>query len=169
MQDSDFDAAWREFADDDARVKAPIRVRHAVMQAWDTAQQNSAQTRRRLNTWLAVTAVASVAVTIVAVVVWHEPSRRGLHETTVSVARVQEAVFDPTSGPLVRLIADPAFENEPLEIVRLRLPRTSLEAIGITLVEPEASSLVDVDVVVGSDGLPRAIQRVRLVVDRNFQ
>jgi len=66
---------------------------------------------------------------------------------------------------MVRLTADPAFETESLQIVRLRVPRASLEVFGVALLEPEASVLVDVDVVVGDDGLPRDIRRIRRVVD----
>lgn len=66
---------------------------------------------------------------------------------------------------MVRLTADPAFETESLQIVRLRVPRVSLEVFGVALLEPEASVLVDVDVVVGDDGLPRDIRRIRRVVD----
>jgi hypothetical protein len=72
------------------------------------------------------------------------------------------------SIPLIRLVADPVFQNEPLTLVRLRLPRTSLAAIGIAFAEPEKASLVDVDVVVGSDGLPRSIQRIQPAIDARF-
>jgi len=47
----------------------------------------------------------------------------------------------------------------------VRVPRTSLRAFGVALIDPDASGLVDVDLVVGSDGLPRDIRRVRPVVD----
>jgi hypothetical protein len=40
----------------------------------------------------------------------------------------------------------------------VRVPRTSLRAFGVALIDPDASGLVDVDLVVGSDGLPRDIR-----------
>jgi hypothetical protein len=77
--------------------------------------------------------------------------------------RLAGAARVETSVPIVRLTADPAFDTESLQIVRLRVPRTSLEVFGVALLEPEASVLVDVDVVVGDDGLPRDIRRIRRV------
>jgi hypothetical protein len=66
---------------------------------------------------------------------------------------------------IVRLTADLTFETESLRVVRLRLPRTSLEAFGVALIDPDTSSLVDIDLVVGDDGLAREILRARPVVD----
>jgi negative regulator of sigma E activity len=90
-------------------------------------------------------------------------SRRAARSAVHSVRRAGAARVD-RSVPAVRLTADPAFESESLQIVRLRVPRTSLEVFGVALLEPEASVLVDVDVVVGDDGLPRDIRRIRPVV-----
>lgn len=52
--------------------------------------------------------------------------------------------------------------HEPLQMVRLRLPRGALQAFGLALLEPDAGGMVDVDVLVGEDGLPRDIRKVRL-------
>jgi hypothetical protein len=67
--------------------------------------------------------------------------------------------------PLLRLAADPMFEAEPLQLVRLRMPRANLEMFGVALLEPDTSGLVDVDVLIGGDGLPRDIRRIRPVLD----
>ena len=90
-------------------------------------------------------------------------SRRAARSAVHPVRHAGAARID-RSVPAVRLTADPAFESESLQIVRLRVPRTSLEVFGVALLEPEASVLVDVDVVVGDDGLPRDIRRIRPVV-----
>jgi hypothetical protein len=89
------------------------------------------------------------------------------HRTGIETAPpVRPTIAHVTNAPVdaFRLIADPTFDTESFEIVRLRLPRTSLEAIGVALIGPEITSLVDVDVVVGGDGLPRAIRSIRPVV-----
>ena len=41
---------------------------------------------------------------------------------------------------------------------------TELRALGIALIEPDASGLVDVDVLVADDGLPRDIRRIQPVM-----
>jgi hypothetical protein len=56
----------------------------------------------------------------------------------------------------------PMRAHEPLQMVRLRLPREALQALGLALLEPDASGMVDVDVLVGEDGLPRDIRKVRI-------
>lgn len=56
----------------------------------------------------------------------------------------------------------PMRAHEPLQMVRLRLPREALQALGLALLEPDARGLVDVDVLVGEDGLPRDIRKVRI-------
>jgi len=74
------------------------------------------------------------------------------------------ALADGSAAP-VALTGEPAFADESLQLVRVRVPRTSLRAFGVALIDPDASGLVDVELVVGSDGLPRDIRRVRPVVD----
>jgi len=58
--------------------------------------------------------------------------------------------------------AGPLQLREPLQMVRLRLPREALQALGLVLLEPDAGGVVDVDVLVGEDGLPRDIRQVRI-------
>jgi hypothetical protein len=148
---SEFEHLWREFARSDANVTAPVRLRDAVMSAWDTAHGEPVSSTRRPRAVRVALAAGLEAVTVLTAVTLREP------ETTV-----RESI------PLIRLVADPVFQNEPLTLVRLRLPRTSLAAIGIAFTEPEKASLVDVDVVVGSDGLPRSIQRIQPAIDARF-
>jgi hypothetical protein len=199
MSDSAFDVALRAFAEDDARVKAPARVRLAVMAAWDAANQERVPTRSARNYFVPGAAALSAAAVLVAIGLalrgGHQRSdrapaletsvARGTPPPTISNQRASTGlggasrhaaagVMHPVrlaraarverSVPMVRLTADPAFETESLQIVRLRVPRASLDVFGVALLEPEASVLVDVDVVVGDDGLPRDIRRIRRVV-----
>ena len=52
-------------------------------------------------------------------------------------------------------------QGESLQLVRLRIPREALQALGVPLFEPEARGLVDVDVLIGEDGLPKDVRWVR--------
>lgn len=56
----------------------------------------------------------------------------------------------------------PPTADEPLQMVRLRLPIEALQALGLAVFELDASGVVDVDVVIGEDGLPRDIRQVRI-------
>jgi hypothetical protein len=82
-------------------------------------------------------------------------------------AAPREASPEPreVAPSIMTLAADPVFDTESLQIVRVRMPRSALRALGIALMEPEAGGLVDVDVLVGGDGLPRDIRRVSAVVE----
>lgn len=73
---------------------------------------------------------------------------------------VNRAVLAELPPPLLRFSPQPIGEAEALQIVRLRLPREALQALGVMLVEPDAEGMVDVDVLVGEDGLARDIRQV---------
>jgi hypothetical protein len=172
MNDSEFDAAWREFAKHDEETTAPERLRQTVMGAWDSAQQTQ---QDRVLAWpgngrrwslVAMLGAVAAVIAVVGITMREKDRDLGSRRTLAEVSRVTETTAPavPSRADVFRLIADPAFETESFEIVRLRLPRTSLEAIGVGLIGPEVTSLVDVDVVVGGDGLPRAIQGIRPVL-----
>ena len=206
--DSDFDSAWRAFADADARVRAPDRIRDAVMAAWDGPREVRGAVRSQHRD--VVRAALAVAATMAITVAWFQfrDSDTSVRDADVAVfrsarpravgggdepdrvatvanpepvrssprlvrraPRVLRDVVPPEtpltggSAPLVALTGEPALGAEPLQLVRVRVPRTSLRAFGVALIDPDASGLVDVDLVVGSDGLPRDIRRVRPVVD----
>ena len=201
MADSDFDVAWREFAESDARIEAPSRVRDAVMAAWNEASAAAPPPPRRYRSaWAAAAALAAATLVLAtgltvlrqrkqpdrttaarAVAVntpTVEPNRRS-HPPSDTPGRFERHRPAPTAAtprrtartrtgaatPLLRLAADPMFEAEPLQLVRLRMPRANLEMFGVALLEPDTSGLVDVDVVIGGDGLPRDIRRIRPVLE----
>lgn len=139
---------WEAFAETDRALCAPRHLDGAVMAAWDAAQAAPRVRHWRQGPFVPIAAAA--VVLIGAVVVWlaaapDEPAGR--------------------SGPVLTLSADPLFDTESLHVVRVRMPRGALRALGVALVEPDASGLVDVDVVVGDDGLPREIRRITAVLE----
>ena len=73
---------------------------------------------------------------------------------------VSRAVLAELPPPLLRFSPQPIGDSEVLQIVRLRLPREALQALGVVLLEPDAEGMVDVDVLVGEDGLARDIRQV---------
>jgi hypothetical protein len=213
MADSDFDVSWRAFAESDARIEAPSRVRDAVMAAWDEASEAVPPSPRRYrHIWTTAAALAAALVLATGLALLRDRGER--HDRTPAPRTVAEnrpeVVPNPSSDPpataapkrratasdvalsgvaqpfraagerparrtararsgaatpLLRLAADPTFEAEPLQLVRLRMARADLEMFGVALLEPDTSGLVDVDVVVGGDGLPRDIRRIRPVLE----
>lgn len=65
---------------------------------------------------------------------------------------------------LVTLAVDPVQESEQLALVHIRVTQDALLSLGIAMNESGASGLVDVEVLVGGDGLPRDIRSMRTVL-----
>lgn len=57
------------------------------------------------------------------------------------------------------LVADPVLDASALCVVRVRMPRSTLAHLGIPIADPEASGSVDLEVLVGEDGIARTIRR----------
>ena len=71
------------------------------------------------------------------------------------------AVLAELPPALMSLGDGPLGPTEVLQIVRLRLPRETLQSLGVVLLEPDAAGVIDIDVLVGEDGLARDIRQVR--------
>ena len=167
MNEQEFEAAYRALIEQDAKVKAPHRLRNDVMARWDVEQRT-----RRAGARSAVASarglVAAAVVLIVAGVVgrYGHPRLEVAPSGTAPARALDSSPFATraASNPIVRLVADPRFETESLQIVRLRLPGASLEPFGIEVQESDQSRLVEVDLLVGDDGLPREIRSIKGVV-----
>lgn len=163
MNEREFEAAYRAFIEQDAQVKAPDRLRIDVMARWD---EEPHPRRARAITASARGLVAAAVVLIVAGVVGHYGRVRlevAPSQTPAGVVDSVSSAGRSASNPLVRLVADPRFETESLQIVRLRLPGASLKPFGIELLNSDQSGLVEVDLLVGDDGLPREIRSIKEV------
>ena len=53
---------------------------------------------------------------------------------------------------------------EALQVIRVRIAASALDAFGVQVAGPMPAGLVDVDLVVGDDGWPRDVRRIRPVV-----
>lgn len=75
--------------------------------------------------------------------------------------RVSSPPFEALPPALMTLAAAPIGDSEPLQLVRVRLPREALQTLGLDVPIADADGTVDVDVLVGEDGLARDIRHVR--------
>jgi hypothetical protein len=66
----------------------------------------------------------------------------------------------PSAAAAITFAVDPVLETETLQLVRVRMPRLALQAVGVVVSGSNAEGFVEVDVVVGEDGLPRDVRRV---------
>jgi hypothetical protein len=158
-----FDSAWRAFAAEDDRATSPPHLERRVIAAARAALDRNARLQRRRLRWTLGVGAAAAAVFAIALGVRLFPPRiepgpivEAVPPATLETEEVTEA--------LMTLTADPILETESLQLVRVRVPRAALSALGVTLSEPDSSGVVDVDVLVGDDGLPREIRRIRPVM-----
>jgi hypothetical protein len=188
----EFAAAWRAFKDQDMNLTAPPAVQYALMEAWREHQQRrdihpALGHRPYRQTAFAAAAVLVIAGTAVVYLVraprGSDPARslrpampqgaagfhgRPVDDATGAGSHAQNTDMKPgASAPSGA--GHPALEDEPLQLVRLRMPREALQAFGVALVEPDVVSVVDVDLLVADDGSPRSIRSITAVIDRPRQ
>ena len=61
-------------------------------------------------------------------------------------------------------VAAAGWPIEALQMIRVRIDASALDAFGVQVAGPMPAGLVDVDLVVGDDGWPRDVRRIRPVV-----
>jgi hypothetical protein len=148
-------AALQALAREGAAMQTSIRVQQQLL-----AEVRSIAAERRSHSRQTLLAVAAVIVAAVAVVSWRltpppPPTLTGSTPAANKSADVMTAFL-----PLV-------YGNVPttdVRIVRLELPRTALAAFGLVPVESlddRQPATVTADVIVGEDGLARAVRFVR--------
>jgi len=77
-------------------------------------------------------------------------------------------VAPPPAGAAYVLVPD-AGMDAPLTMMRVRMPRSAFSRLGVPIANPDGDGMVDVDVLVGEDGVARSIRRATAVgwVDAN--
>jgi hypothetical protein len=131
----------------EAQVDTPPRVEAALLAAWDAAHAQRAASRSR-TLWRDAAAVAA-AVTI-AVGLWQLGQQ--LEQAT---RRATERAED---GRTLLLVGEPILQGEPVRVVRMRVPAATLTGLGVRFTGMDAAAQVDVDVIVGEDGVARAVR-----------
>jgi hypothetical protein len=150
--DRGIDEAWLAFKKDDEMLSAPPSVRAAVMDVWhrERGQRNVPPVPGWR--WHGQLMTAAAVSLIVGAAVIH------LHRAP----DVSSSISSPSPG--LAAPTDPQ-RTESLQLVRVRMPREALETFGVALIEPQAATFVDVELVVADDGLTRSIRSVTAVVD----
>lgn len=129
--------------EDDARGEPPVYLRAAVLAAWDAAPSRSSS-----HAVLRSAAALAAGVVLVASL-----ARLGSDlRSGVAVPPLQ------TATTTVHLVGDAFAEGEAVRVVRMRLAPAMLASLGIRSTAGDLAESVDVDVIVGEDGVARAIR-----------
>lgn len=142
---SSTDSLLRALREEESRVTAPPHLERAVLGAWDAAHTAGPKSRARWSAWRAVAAAAAalvMAVTLTAL-------GTALHEVVATEVRPPATLV---------FVGEPIRRDEPVRIVRMRLPVSMLGAIGVRPAAGRNADVVDVDLIVGEDGVARAIR-----------
>ena len=126
--------------------RAPAHVEAVLMRAWD-ASHAPHTSRARLSR---VSQFASLAAGVVVAA-----GLTLLGEHLRSATAIRPGAPTDTS-PTVILIGEPILDGEHVRRVRMRLPAATLHALGVRSTVPSSDD-VDVDVVIGEDGVARGL------------
>jgi hypothetical protein len=146
-EDTDLASALDALRQDEGRIETPPHVEVAVLAAWDQAHAPRGEERAR-TPWRDAAAVAA-AVTIAV----------GLGQLGRELQRTTRAAMEPAlESRTLLLVGEPILQGEPMRVVRMRVPASTLTGIGVRSATGDAATHVDVDVIIGEDGIARAIR-----------
>ena len=160
----------RRLAADWRSVEAPARVESRLTAAF-LGQAGLAVLRPATRWWVPVATWATAAVAVVALATFLARDRHVVpaHRTTSN--RVELAAVEPPAD--LEMLGDFSSAdndfipvpnaariepNEDLNLVRVEVPRSAMIALGYAVSEDRASEPVEAEVVLGADGLARAVR-----------
>ena len=165
------EAGLRGMAEQMRHVEAPARVEAGLLAAYRT-QKRVMTGRIREYWWVPAISWAATAAALIAVaVLLLNPSQRPMPAPQRAPGAVEMASVD-TSDPDSNASAEtddgfiplPNAENldpdEEVNVVRMEVPRSTMMAVGLPVSADRVSELVEADVMVGADGMARAIRFV---------
>lgn len=144
-------AALRAVAEDDARLDASSSVERLLCEE----VRLIAARRRRART---IAAIAAVLVAAVAVPLWRAVRSRN------DAARIAASALSTPPPEIASEFLPLAYSGVPVtdgRIVRLAVPRAALASFGLASLDSSEAGTVMADVIVGEDGLARAVRFVR--------
>ena len=143
---NDFNDALRKLSEDDARLRASPDVERRLL-----AEVRSLGRVQRRRTWLRVSSVAAVLVIGIALYTWQFGNRPPATREGIS-----EVATDFLPLP---------YSHVPMNVgstVRIEVPEAALASFGLAPLDfRKPDGKVQADVLVGEDGLARAIRFVR--------
>jgi hypothetical protein len=161
------EAGLRSLAAGCAQVEAPARVEARLLDAYRREAGLAAPRSRRwwspLAAWAGAAAVVAAAAAILFVQV-RRPAPLPLAATGSTALDwadgwQEEGDVETASGGFIPLpnAARPA-PSEDVNLVRVEVPRSTMIALGYPVAAGQGAELVQADVVLGSDGLARAVR-----------
>jgi hypothetical protein len=152
--DSWIDTALDDLAAADAQVVVTAKVKAAVLRAWDAQHTAGAPQGFRPVRWRAAWVLAPAAAAVIVAV--------SLRDRDPAVAPAATARPTPVDTGYV-IVPEPFPDTGALHVVRVRMARMALATLGMPMADPDAEGLVDVEMLVGDDGVARSIRNATFV------
>ncbi len=148
-------------------VGAPSHVEGKLMEAFRTAYPPKKVRRAWWQAPALPWAAAGMAAALLALALWFSPKQRVQPPVTHRVApsvvpgRVELAALttEETEDGFIPLPNAPQSDpNDEVNVVRMELPGSAMLAMGLDVSPEEVSGTVEAEVMLGSDGLARAVR-----------
>jgi len=141
-------------AEIEAGNETSSRVETVVMARWDAMQKRRVPSRTKRVVRVA-TAMAA-GITIFGALAWHNLTVRLKPDTTATVRLKPDTTYTT-----VAVVGGPLMADEPIRVVRMRVARSVLGELGIPSPAQRGAApaaTVDIDVLVGEDGVARGVR-----------
>jgi anti-sigma factor RsiW len=154
------EAGFRAVAAGFRRVEAPPRVEARLLSAFrrQTGSKHRAPLRRWIPAITWATAFAAMFALAALLVRERQPEvARPAVQRTIELAILQPQADSDGFIPLPNAVAVAADEDD-VNLVRVELPRSAMIALGLDVSADRAEDLVEADVMLGSNGMARAVR-----------
>jgi hypothetical protein len=146
-------------AEIEATSEASSRVETAVMARWDAEHDPRRRTRTRTTRVVRMATTVAAGVTIFGALAWQR-------NTGDDIVRLKPDTTDTvrlkpdTTYTTVAVVGGPLLAGEAIRVVRMRVARSVLGELGIPSTAPRGAQAetVDIDVLVGEDGVARGVR-----------
>ncbi|MEO8596395.1 MAG: hypothetical protein ABI759_23960 [Candidatus Solibacter sp.] len=143
------------------RLEAPPRVEQRLLSAF--RRQTGADFRRPSRRWVPLVTWAAALAAMVALAIFlvrprapeaeRPPLRRSVEMAMLQVPQADAEGFIPLPNS-----AGVAADGDEINLVRVEVPRSSMIALGLDVSADRAAELVEADVMLGSNGIARAVR-----------
>jgi hypothetical protein len=154
-------AGLRRMAETFSGTRAPARVETRLLRAF--RDQNGVPALQVRNRWLMPLCWSAAAALLLALALWLSGARQAIPQRpTPALAEVAFSSDPDTVAQDDGFIPLPHAEriapNEAINMVRMEVPRSTLLELGFTVNPDQTADQVEADVLLGSDGMARAVR-----------
>lgn len=151
----------RHVAESDSGLRASARVETRLLHAFRV--QHGPVGKKQRSGWLVPLGWAAAAALLLAagfaLSIAHQPVAARIAPQATELAVADSDLAVPNSEDFIPLpSAENLNPNDDVNMVRMEVPRSAMMALGFSVSADRASELVEADVLLGSDGLARAVR-----------